>query len=150
MMNKITYSEQETFLLGKKIAKLLNPSDVILLEGDLGAGKTTFTKGLAEDLGIKETVNSPTFNIIKEYTSGRLPLYHIDAYRLEYGGAEELGLEEYFFGDGVTVIEWSEFIKDLLPEHFLKISFKYIDNQQRSLTFFADDEHYQSIVKILN
>jgi ATPase, YjeE family len=92
---------EETMAIGQKIAPLLAPKDIILLDGDLGAGKTTFTKGLATGLGIKRNVKSPTFTIIREYQDGRLPLYHMDVYRLEDGSGDELGLDEYFNGDGV-------------------------------------------------
>ena len=88
----------------------LQAGDVLLLDGDLGAGKTSFTKGLAKGLGITDYVKSPTFTIVREYRHGRLPLYHMDLYRLEDGGAEDLGLEEYFEGDGVSVVEWPDFL----------------------------------------
>ncbi len=117
----IVYSEEDTLNLANHLATLLKPRDVITLEGDLGAGKTTFTKGLAKGLGIKRTVNSPTFTIIKEYTNGRLPLYHMDVYRLS-DSMEDLGFDEYFHGSGVTVIEWAHIIKDQLPEHLLAIA----------------------------
>ncbi|MCG4282308.1 tRNA (adenosine(37)-N6)-threonylcarbamoyltransferase complex ATPase subunit type 1 TsaE, partial [Lacticaseibacillus saniviri] len=89
---------------GKRLADLLQPGDVLLLDGDLGAGKTSLTKGIAEGLGIDAPIKSPTFTIIREYQQGRLPLYHMDIYRLENGGADDLGLEEYFEGDGVSVV----------------------------------------------
>ncbi|KRM58675.1 ATPase or kinase [Secundilactobacillus malefermentans DSM 5705 = KCTC 3548] len=125
---EVTNSEQ-TFELGKKLAPFLLAKDLILLDGDLGAGKTTFTKGLASGLGIKKNVKSPTFTIIREYQEGRLPLYHMDAYRLEEGGADELGLDEYFNGDGVNVVEWSKFINEDLPENYLRIVFLREDDQ---------------------
>lgn len=106
----------------EKIAPLLQPGDVLLLAGDLGAGKTTFTKGLAAGLGIKRNVKSPTFMLIKEYHSGRLPLYHMDVYRLENGGADDLGLDDYFLGDGVCVVEWAKFVQEYLPTSYVEIS----------------------------
>lgn len=92
-----------------------------MLDGDLGAGKTTFTKGLALGLGIKKNVKSPTFTIVREYHEGRLPLYHMDVYRLEDASADDIGLDEYFNGDGVSVVEWSQFIDDELPNEYLII-----------------------------
>ncbi|WP_283678122.1 tRNA (adenosine(37)-N6)-threonylcarbamoyltransferase complex ATPase subunit type 1 TsaE [Lentilactobacillus sp. Marseille-Q4993] len=122
-------SADQTIEIGSKLGNLLQPGDVLLLDGDLGAGKTTFTKGIGKALGIKRPVKSPTFTIIREYKGGRIPLYHMDVYRLEDGGGEELGLEEYFNGDGVTVVEWSEFIEDELPTEYLKIKFERLDNE---------------------
>ncbi len=103
------------------VAPQLEAGDVLLLDGDLGAGKTSLTKGLAAGLGITRPVKSPTFTIIREYQEGRLPLYHMDIYRLEDGGVEDLGLEEYFEGDGVSVVEWPEFLGVVLPDEYLMI-----------------------------
>ena len=115
-MESLTLTNRDaTIALGKKIGQQLVAGDVLVLDGDLGAGKTTFTKGLAAGLEIPDIIKSPTFTIIHEYQDGRLPLYHMDAYRLENGGAEDLGLEEYFDGDGVSVVEWAEFVEDELP-----------------------------------
>lgn len=114
-----TKTPQETLDFAKKLAERLQPKDVITLEGDLGAGKTTFTKGLAKGLGITKTVNSPTFTIIKEYI-GRLPLYHMDVYRVK-DSFEDLGFEEYFEGEGVTVVEWAHLIDDQLPVERLMV-----------------------------
>ncbi len=112
-MESLTLTNRDaTIALGKKIGQQLVAGDVLVLDGDLGAGKTTFTKGLAAGLEIPDIIKSPTFTIIHEYQDGRLPLYHMDAYRLENGGAEDLGLEEYFDGDGVSVVEWAEFVED--------------------------------------
>ena len=108
-------NRQATIELGQRLAPFLQAGDVLVLNGDLGAGKTTFTKGLATGLGINQMIKSPTFTIIREYQSGRLPLYHMDIYRLEDGGAEDLGLEEYFDGDGISVVEWAQFVADGLP-----------------------------------
>ena len=109
-------SEAEMRTFAGKVADSLKPGDVVALIGDLGTGKTTLTKYIAAALGVKETVTSPTFNIVKEYHSGRLPLYHFDVYRI--GSSEdmfEIGCEEYFFGDGVSVIEWADLIEEILP-----------------------------------
>lgn len=111
------HNEEETKKFGIDLAHILKPGDVIALIGDLGTGKTTLTKYIAEGLGVKETVNSPTFTIVKEYNSGRLPLYHFDVYRI--GDPEELfniGAQEYFDGDGVSVVEWADLVIDEMPE----------------------------------
>lgn len=120
----ILASHEDTLNLGKKIGAVLEPGDILLLEGDLGAGKTTFTQGLAEGLGVDEFVNSPTFVIINEYFSGNLPLYHMDLYRLEdESQLYDLGVEEYFFGNGVSVVEWPEIAMPLLPETYTRLTF---------------------------
>ena len=105
------------------IAGVLEPGDVLLLDGDLGAGKTSFTKGLGKALGIDQPIKSPTFTIIHEYPEGKLPLYHMDLYRLEDGGAGDLGLEEYFEGDGVSVVEWPDFLGYSIPEEYITLHF---------------------------
>lgn len=115
----------------EKLADYLQAGDVLTLQGDLGAGKTTFTKGLAAGLGVKKVVNSPTFTIIKEY-KGRLPLYHMDVYRLEESD-EDLGFSEYFHGDGVTVVEWANFIEDQLPDEYLQISIFILSGHERGI-----------------
>lgn len=127
-------NEEETKNLGLQFAEHLKPGFVIGLIGDLGAGKTTFAKAVAEGLGIEDTVTSPTFTIIKEYYDGRLPFYHFDVYRLK--STEEminLGYEEYFYGEGVTVIEWADKILDLLPEDAIIVEFKSTDNKDERL-----------------
>lgn len=143
---------EETMLLGQLLAPLLAAQDVILLDGDLGAGKTTFTKGLAVGLGIKRNVKSPTFTIIREYQDGRLPLYHMDVYRLEDGSGDELGLDEYFNGDGVSVVEWSTFVADELPDQYLRVAFKRLDDQgenRRQLTFEPHGARFDQVVSQL-
>ena len=128
-----------------QFAEHLQPGDVIALEGDLGAGKTTFTKGLAEGLGIKKNVNSPTFTIIKEY-HGRMPLFHMDVYRVA-DSYEDLGFDEYFEGDGVTVVEWAHLIEEQLPSERLTI-FLYHENQdQRKLVFVPMGKRYEQLCK---
>ncbi len=118
-----THSEKETFELGKRIANAVNPGTVILFYGDLGAGKTVMTKGIAAGLGITEMITSPTFTIMQEYEGGRMPLYHLDVYRIEDPDEmEEVGLNEYIYGNGLTVIEWAEQIEDILPEDAIKIT----------------------------
>ena len=129
-MYKITTrNEQETIELAQNIESEKFPNMVICLEGDLGSGKTVFTKGFAHALGIEEAVTSPTFNIIKEYPNGELPLYHMDVYRLD-GSVEELGLEEYFHKGGVVIIEWADMIRDYLPEERLEIKIKVLDDAE--------------------
>ena len=111
-----TKTPQETFEVGKKIGENAKPGQIYTLTGDLGVGKTVFTQGVAAGLGITEPICSPTFTIIQEYESGRLPLYHFDVYRI--GSIEEMddtGYEEYFFGDGVCLIEWAELIEEIIP-----------------------------------
>lgn len=148
-MESLTLTNRDaTIALGKKIGQQLVAGDVLVLDGDLGAGKTTFTKGLAAGLEIPDIIKSPTFTIIHEYQNGRLPLYHMDAYRLENGGAEDLGLEEYFDGDGVSVVEWAEFMEDELPADFLAIHFKRTDDDNtRVLEFEPHGQHFDQIVK---
>lgn len=135
-----------------QVAPYLAPGDVLLLDGDLGAGKTSFTKGLARGLGITDYIKSPTFTLIREYPAGRLPLYHMDLYRLEDGGAGDLGLEEYFEGDGVSVVEWPDYLGEALPDgylliHFLKDDF---DDNKRTLTFEAVGPRAQALLAALN
>ena len=148
-MESLTLTNRDaTISLGKKIGQQLVAGDVLVLDGDLGAGKTTFTKGLAAGLEIPDIIKSPTFTIIHEYKDGRLPLYHMYAYRLENGGAEDLGREEYFDGDGVSVVEWAEFVEDELPADFLAIHFKRTDDDNtRVLEFEPHGQHFDQIVK---
>ncbi|AVL00364.1 tRNA (adenosine(37)-N6)-threonylcarbamoyltransferase complex ATPase subunit type 1 TsaE [Pediococcus inopinatus] len=151
MFTMKTKQAEQTEKIGEQLANSLKPNDVILLDGDLGAGKTTFTKGLAKGLGIKRYVKSPTFTIIHEYREGRMPLFHMDVYRLEDGGGDDLGWDEYFYGDGVSVIEWSQFIQDYLPEDYLRITLKRNDesDNQRTLAFDAQGERYTTLLNDL-
>jgi tRNA threonylcarbamoyladenosine biosynthesis protein TsaE len=126
-----TASEKETKQLAFWLATKLSPSAVIALEGDLGAGKTTFSQGLAAGLGVQEYVDSPTFSILKQY-EGRLPLYHMDVYRLEDSG-EELGLEEYIYGDGVALVEWPSRIEALLPANTIRITIEVLSTGERTI-----------------
>ncbi len=140
-----TKSAEETMSFAEKLGSLLQKGDVLTLAGDLGAGKTTFTKGLAKGLGITRTVNSPTFTIIKEY-SGRLPLYHMDVYRLE-DSDEDLGFEEYFSGDGVCVVEWAVFIEDYLPEERLELVISHKGDDEREIQLKPIGSRYEERVK---
>lgn len=117
-----SFSEKDTFELGRKIGEKAGPGQIYTLDGDLGVGKTVFTKGLAWGLGIREPVNSPTFTIVQEYRDGRLPLYHFDVYRIEDPEEmEEIGYDDYFFGNGVCMIEWADRIRELLPEQVISV-----------------------------
>jgi len=119
-------NEEDTREYGIKLASYLKPGDVIALVGDLGTGKTTLTKYIAEGLGVKTVVNSPTFTIVKEYRSGRLPLFHFDVYRLENEDELfEIGADEYFYDGGVCVIEWADKIIEGLPEKYIRIDIEY-------------------------
>jgi tRNA threonylcarbamoyladenosine biosynthesis protein TsaE len=142
---KITIDPDETSQFAERLAAYLQPGDVIALEGDLGAGKTTFTKGLAKGLEIKKTVNSPTFTIIKEYR-GRLPLYHMDVYRVA-DGFEDLGFDEYFEGDGVTVVEWAHLIEEQLPSELLTICLYHEELEKRKIVFVPKGKRYEQLCK---
>lgn len=132
MTYKVTSrSEQDTIELAQNIETEKFPNMVICLQGDLGSGKTIFTKGFASSLGIEEAITSPTFNIIKEYTSGEMDLYHMDVYRLD-GKVEDLGIEEYFTKNGVVIIEWADMIKDYLPEERLEIKIKLSEDDENT------------------
>lgn len=127
------YSEEETKNLGYKLAQKAKAGDIFCLNGDLGAGKTVFTKGFAEGLGITDHITSPTFTIVNEY-SGRLPFYHFDVYRIsDPDEMYDIGCEEYFFGDGVCLIEWAELIKEFLPENVCWINIE--KNLEKGLSY---------------
>lgn len=133
-MRKVIRNELDTRGFGKELAKTLKPGDVVALIGDLGTGKTTLTKSIAEGLGITRMITSPTFTIVQEYTEGRLPLYHFDVYRL--GDLEEmyeLGYEEYFFGEGVCVVEWADQIMEIIPEDAIVIRIEYGANEDERI-----------------
>ncbi len=143
-MKQITiHSLEETEALGLRIASLMEPGMLITLTGDLGAGKTTFTKSLGKGLGVKKTINSPTFTILKIY-QGRMPLYHMDVYRLE-GIEQDLGFEEYFESDGVCVVEWPNFIEDQLPKNRLEIDIRRMDENSRVFNISGIGEKYSKI-----
>ena len=142
-----TTSLEQTQDIAYKIGKWVSNGMILTLEGDLGAGKTTFTKGLAKGLGINRNVNSPTFNIIKEY-QGRIPLYHMDVYRLESGG-DDIGLDDQLFGDGVCVIEWASRIEDLLPMERLDIKIFREGENQRCIELTPIGKNYETIGKVL-
>ncbi len=144
--------EEETKRLAEIISRHIKPGDVICLEGDLGAGKTQFAKGFAKGLGVAEHVTSPTFTLINEYC-GRLPFYHIDAYRLEEPDeAYELGLDEYFYGEGVTLIEWPSRIAELLPTERLAVHIEKdpADDKRRIIKFEPLGDRYKGLVQELS
>ena len=118
-----TFRAEETFAFGEKIGKEARPGQVYTLIGDLGVGKTVFTQGVAKGLGIEEAVNSPTFTIVQIYEEGRMPFYHFDVYRIgDVEEMEEIGYEDCFYGQGISLIEWANLIEEILPEHFFRIT----------------------------
>lgn len=137
-------SAEDTMTIAENIESEKFPNMVICLEGELGSGKTVFTKGFAKALGIEDTITSPTFTIIKEYLNGELPLYHMDVYRLEET-EENIGVTDYFSKGGVTIVEWSDIIKDKLPSERLVIKFKIIDEDTRILIFTPYGEKYEEL-----
>ena len=134
-------SEQETEQIGEAIGRAAEPGTVVALIGDLGTGKTTLTKSIARGLGVTETVTSPTFNIIREYKSGRIPQYHFDVYRIgDPDEMFELGYEEYFYGDGICVVEWADIIEELLPEDAVIIRIERgADEEEREYKIESED-----------
>lgn len=150
-MEVISKSPEQTIALGQILGKLISPGSVICVNGNLGAGKTYFAKGLAQGLGVTEHVTSPTFTIINEY-EGQVPFYHVDAYRLtDEEEAYELGLEEYIYGRGVTLIEWPDRVKSLLPDDCLQVSISLTDESDefRVLDFRAQGQGYEKLVEEL-
>lgn len=141
----ISQNEEETQKLAFLLGKTLFKGATIALNGSLGAGKTQFAKGIAKSLDVKEEISSPTFNILKCYFSGSMPFYHIDAYRLEDGNNIDIGLEEVINGDGITVVEWPNFIASLL-ENVLKIDIEILDDNTRKLTFSSNDKEYEKVL----
>ncbi len=132
-MKYVSKSKEETIELAKKYASTLKPGDVVVLDGEMGAGKTVFTKGIALGLGIKDNITSPTYAYMNDY-GGKL--YHYDCYRLSGGeDAEALGLTDYFYSNGVCVIEWAQIIADVLPENVKKVIITKIDDDTRSIEF---------------
>ena len=124
-MKKIieTFSPQETFLVGKELAMAAEPGQVFTLIGDLGVGKTVLTQGMAEGLGMEEPVNSPTFTIVQVYEEGRMPFYHFDVYRIgDVEEMDEIGYEDYFYGEGLCLIEWANLIEEILPDTYTEIT----------------------------
>ena len=144
----VANDETETIELAENIESEHFPGMVICLNGELGSGKTVFTKAFASALGISDDVTSPTFNIIKEYNNGELPLYHMDVYRLE-GNVNELGLDEYFDGDGVTIIEWADMIEEHLPKERLDIYIKVTGEDSRVIILKPHGKVYEDICEAI-
>lgn len=136
----IIKDEENTRAFGLDLAEKLKPGDIIALIGDLGTGKTTLTKSIAEGLGINEMITSPTFTIVQEYTGGRLPLYHFDVYRIcDTEEMYELGYEEYFFGQGVCIVEWADQIMELIPEGSIVIRIRYGEREDERIYQIEND-----------
>lgn len=144
----ISNNEKETRELAAKIIRKLSPGDVILLTGDLGAGKTTFVGGALSELGYKDYVVSPTFNILKCYFEVKPNVFHIDAYRLEDQN-HDIGLEEYIEGNGITFIEWPIYIPELIPAKHFTISLKRIDDCSREITITDNNGYYKELIRSL-
>ena len=142
----ISKSKEETQALAAKIVCLLKPGSVVLLTGDLGAGKTTFVGGALKELGYKDHVVSPTFNILKCYFEVKPNVFHIDAYRLEDQNTD-IGLEEFLEGEGVSFVEWPKFIEEILPPETLTIKISRISDNERSFEFSSESEKYREVFK---
>ena len=141
-----TKNEEELINLGERLGTLLQKNDVLILSGELGAGKTTFTKGIAKGLGIRQMIKSPTYTIVREY-EGRLPLYHLDVYRIE-GDADSIDLDEFLFGGGVTVIEWGHLLGEDLPDSYLELEILK-EAEGRCLQFTAHGSRAEHLIKEL-
>ncbi len=140
----ISKNIDDTLNVAENIESEKFPNMVICLDGELGSGKTVFVKGFAKALGLEDNITSPTFNIIKEYTSGELPLYHMDVYRIDEAD-ESIGIKDYYNKGGVTIIEWAELIKDELPEERLEILIKIVDENTRVLYFKPYGKVYEEL-----
>lgn len=134
----------DTLEIAQNIESEKFPNMVICLIGELGSGKTVFVKGFAQALGILENITSPTFNLVKEYLNGEMPLYHMDVYRLE-GNLDNVGFDDYFSKGGVSIVEWSDLITDVLPEERLEIEFKVVNEDTRILVFKPFGKKYEDL-----
>ncbi|MCU6711824.1 tRNA (adenosine(37)-N6)-threonylcarbamoyltransferase complex ATPase subunit type 1 TsaE [Paenibacillus sp. J5C_2022] len=146
----MAHSQEDTMRLARKLAELAVPGTIIALDGDLGAGKTTWSQAFAASIGVRDVVNSPTFTIIKEYEGEQLSFYHMDVYRLSMEEADELGLDEYFFGDGVTVVEWASLIDELLPPRRLEIYIEHAGDGAREFRIKGYGVPYAQWCQLLN
>jgi len=135
-------SEQDTIELAHLLADYAQPGTVLALDGDLGAGKTRFSQAFAEAIGVQGVVSSPTFTIIKEYEGESFPFYHMDVYRLSIEEADELGLDDYFYGQGVTIVEWASLIEELLPPQRLELYIEHLGGEARRMTLKGFGEPY--------
>ena len=139
-----THNELETIEIAQNLESEKFPNMIICLDGELGSGKTVFTKGIANALGINETITSPTFTIIKEYQTGEMPLYHMDVYRLD-GDTSGIDIEEYYNKGGIVIIEWSKTIKDIMPNERLEIKFKILGEDKRMLIITPYGKKYEEL-----
>lgn len=142
----ISHSAKQTKDFAELIATMFVPGDIVTLTGDLGAGKTTFVSGVAKALRIDGDILSPTFNIMKCYFNGKIPMYHIDAYRLEDGN-KDIGLEEFIEGDGVCLIEWPNFIKEFLVLDKLEVRIVSLGSDDREITLISSSKHFDELIK---
>lgn len=149
MIEFVTKDALETKKVGLIIAEAAFSNGLILLTGDLGAGKTTLTGGIANGLGVNEKISSPTFNILKCYFKARIPLYHIDAYRLEEGTNKDIGLEEFIDGDGLCVIEWPSYINELIPNNYLSINIEHVEGNVRRFKIESKDNRWNKVISLL-
>ncbi|WP_138755742.1 tRNA (adenosine(37)-N6)-threonylcarbamoyltransferase complex ATPase subunit type 1 TsaE [Paenibacillus sinopodophylli] len=140
----LAHTEQDTVALAELLADWVKPGVILTLDGDLGAGKTRFSQAFAKAIGVKGVVNSPTFTIIKEYEGEKLPFYHMDVYRLSQDEADELGLDDYFFGDGATIVEWASLIKELLPAERMELFIEHLGDEARRIRLTGFGEQYAS------
>lgn len=151
-MKYIVKSVEETMAIGIKLGSLCNAGDIICLTGDLGTGKTHMTKGIAQGIGIKDHITSPTFTIVNEYHSGRLKLYHFDVYRVnDPDEIYAIGFDEYIFSDGVSIIEWSNYIEELIPEEHISINIEKLNDKgesYRAITINGYGQRYDYIKEI--
>ncbi|EOD00405.1 tRNA (adenosine(37)-N6)-threonylcarbamoyltransferase complex ATPase subunit type 1 TsaE [Caldisalinibacter kiritimatiensis] len=150
MLTIVTNSAEETKEIGYRLGRILQGGDIVCLTGDLGAGKTTLTQALAKGLDVDDYVTSPTFTLINEY-NGRYPVYHMDVYRLEdVDEMYDLGYEEYFYSDGVTIVEWANLIEEILPEERLNIQLKRgKEGNEREINIYGKGERYEEIIRNL-
>ena len=148
MFSVITTSPEQTWRIGEMLGLRLGPGSTVCLYGDLGAGKTSFSYGIAQGLEVREEyITSPTFTFVNEY-KGRVPFYHIDLYRLkDPGELESIGFEEYLDSDGVTVIEWAERAEDELPQERFNVYLSYVDENSREIGFLAEGERYEVLLE---
>jgi tRNA threonylcarbamoyladenosine biosynthesis protein TsaE len=148
-LNLITHSPEQTHELGRSIGKLAQPGDIVLLVGELGTGKTCLTQGIAWGLGIEEYTLSPTFVIMREL-HGRLPLYHVDLYRLDdVKEVDNLGLDDYLYGNGVCVVEWAEKGLSVMPEGHLLVEISHLGEDERGFQMKPGNQHYQDMLEQL-
>ena len=145
-LNLTSLSPEETQQLGRTIGKLARPGDIILLSGPLGAGKTCLAQGMAQGLGVRESTASPSYVLMREF-AGRLPLYHMDLYRLEFIEVDELGLDDYLYGRGVCVIEWAEKGMALMPAEHLLIKLGYAGESERNIDIVPSGAHYEEMAR---